>query len=221
MMERHSHGRFRVAIVVLAVVAVASLVATTWFAAQLTGTRLELRALETELATAQSHLADIETGLAATSVELSASNELVESLEAALFDLEANYYRLTTGYGYVLRDPSYRQVMEFLDRDGTSGQEYMESAYTCVDFAADMKANAAREGIRCAYVIIEFRGGGGHAIVAFDTTDRGLVFVEPQFDWEVDLVVGRRYHQCVKPPPGQLMAEPDYDDTITRFVVVW
>ena len=111
--------------------------------------------------------------------------------------------------------------MEFLDWDGTSGQEYMESAYTCVDFAADMKANAAREGIRCAYVIIEFRGGGGHAIVAFDTTDRGLVFVEPQFDWEVDLVVGRRYHQCVKPPPGQLMAEPDYDDTITRFVVVW
>jgi hypothetical protein len=221
MMEVDSRGRFRAAIAVLAVVAVASLVATTWFAAQLTGTQAELRALETELATAQSHLADFETGLAATSAELSASRELVESLEAALFDLEANYYRLTAGWGYVLRDPSYREMKEFLERDGTSGQDYMESQYTCVDFAADVKANAAKEGIRAAYVIIEFRGGGGHAIVAFDTTDRELIFVEPQFDWEVDLVVGMRYHQCVKPPPGQLMAEPDYDDTITRFVVVW
>lgn len=214
MMERHSHGRFWLAIVALAVVAIAALGATAWFSSQLTATREDLRGLEAELEAARTGLTDVE-------VELHASNELVESLEAALFDLETNYYRLTTGYGYVLRDPSYREMKDFLERDGTSGQEYMDSQYTCVDFSADVNANAAREGIRCAYVIIEFRGGGGHAIVAFETTDRGLVFVEPQFDWEVYLVVGKRYHQCVEPPPGQLMAEPDYDDTITRFVVVW
>ena len=214
MMETDSRGRFRAAIAVLAIVAVASLVATTWFAARSAWTQAELKALETELA-------NLETGLAATSAELSASKELVESLEAALFDLEANYYRLTAGWGYVLRDPSYREMKEFLEWDGTSGQDYTESQYTCVDFAADVKANAAKEGIRSAYVIIEYRGGSGHAIVAFHTTDEGLVYVEPQFDWEVDLVVGRRYHECVKPPPGRFMAEPDHDDTIARFVIVW
>ncbi len=215
MMERHSHGRFWAAIVVLAVVAIASLVATTWFSAQLTGTQAELRSLEAELSAARTGLGDVEA-------ELHASNELIESLEAALFDLEENYSRLTTGWGYVLRDPSYREVKEFLGRDGTSDREYLDSQYTCVDFAADVKSNAAKEGIRSAYVIIEFRGGGGHAIVAFDPTDRdGLVFIEPQFDWEVEPEIGKRYHLCVKPPPGHLMAEPDYDDTITRFVVVW
>jgi len=214
MLERHSHGRFWVAIALLAVVAVASLLVTASLSNRLGETQAELRALEAELATAH-------TGLTGVEAELIASRELVESLEAALFDLEENYFRLTTGYGYVLRDPSYRQVIEFLDRDGTSGQEYMESQYTCVDFAADMKANAAREGIRCAYVIIEFLGGGGHAIVAFETTDRGRVFVEPQFDWEVEPEIGRRYHQTAKPPPGQGMAVPDFDDTITRIIIVW
>ncbi len=104
MMDRHSHGRFRVAIVVLAVVAVASLVATTWFSAQLTGTQAELRSLEAELSAARTGLADVEA-------ELHASNELVESLEAALFDLEENYSRLTSGWGYVLSDPGYRETI--------------------------------------------------------------------------------------------------------------
>jgi hypothetical protein len=109
----------------------------------------------------------------------------------------------------------------FLEQDETSEQEYLRNEYICVDFAANVKANAAEEGIRCAYVVIEYLGTTGHAIVAFGTTDRGLVYVEPQFDWDVVPEVGRRYYECVVPPPGQYMVEPDYDDTIARIVVIW
>ncbi len=219
--DRHSHKKFWFAIVILAVVAITFMVATAWASIEMEETRSSLALVETELEVRQAQLAEAEAQLAAGEAELSTSRELIESLEAELFNLQVNYGRLIAGYGYVLRDPSYQEMKVFLARDRISEHVYVPGEYTCVDFAADVKTNAAREGIRCAYVVIEFRGGGGHAIVAFDTTDEGLVFIEPQFDWEVELQVGKRYYQCVKPPPGNYMTKPPYDDTITRYVVVW
>ena len=200
MMERNSHKKFWFAIAILAIVAIASLVATVWVLNEMEPMQAELTAVE---------------------IELNASKVLVESLEDTLSNLQVNYDRLTTGYGYVLRDPSYQEMEDFLKQDETSEQEYLENEYICVDFAADVKANAAEEGLRCAYVVIEYIGLTGHAIVAFDTTDRGLVYIEPQSDWEVEPEIGQRYYQCVVPPPGHSMVEPDHDDTIARVIEIW
>ena len=214
MMERDSHKKFRFTFVILAIVAIASLVATALVLDELYRARNSLLLVDNDLKAMQAQLADVE-------IELSASEELAESLENTLSNLQANYNRLTTGYAYVLRDPSYQEMKDFLEQDETSEQEYLRNEYICVDFAANVKANAAGEGIRCAYVVIEYLDTNGHAIVAFDTTDRGLVYIEPQFDWDVELEIGRRYYECVVPPPGQYMVEPEYDDTIARIVVIW
>ncbi len=214
MMERNSNRKFWSAVIILAIVAVASLITMAWVLNELNNVRNSRLQLDAELQAMQVELTGVE-------IELNASKELVESLEDTLSNLQANYARLTTGYGYVLRDPSYQEMKAFLEQDETSEQEYLMNEYICVDFAANVKANAAKEGIRCAYVVIEYLGTTGHAIVAFDTTDRGLVYIEPQFDWDVEPEIGRRYYECVVPPPGQYMVEPDYDDTIARIVVVW
>jgi len=214
MIDRHSHSRFWLAIAILAVLAIVSIVTAAMVSSELNGTQTRLTDAEMELATIRSELA-------AATTELDTTEGLVEYLEATLSNLQANYARLTAGYGYVLRDPSYRELAEFLAEDETSRQEYVENEYICVDFAANVKANAAKEGIRCAYVVIEYHEGGGHTIVAFDTTDEGLVFIEPQFDWEVEPEIGKSYYQCVSPPPGHYMVEPGYDDTITRITVIW
>lgn len=214
MVERNSHKKFWLAVVILTIVAITSLVATAWVLGELHRTRDFLLLVDDELEAMQAELANIE-------IELNASEELVESLEAELFNLQVNYERLITGYDYVLRDPSYQEMQDFLAQDMTSEREYVEGEYICVDFAADVKSNAAEEGIRCAYVVIEYRGETGHAVIAFDTTDEGLVYIEPQFDWEVEPEIGERYYQCVVPPLGHYMAEPEYDDTITRIIVIW
>ena len=214
MMERDSHKKFRFTFVILAIVAIVSLVATAWVSNELDRARNSLLLVDNDLKAMQGQLAIVE-------IELNASKELAESLEDTLSNLQANYNRLTAGYGYVLRDPSYQEMKDFLEQDDTSEQEYLRNEYICVDFAANVKANAAEEGIRCAYVVIEYLGTNGHAIVAFDTTDRGLVYIEPQFDWDVEPEIGRRYYECVVPPPGQYMVEPEYDDTIARIVVIW
>jgi len=221
VMERHSHKRFWLAIVILAIVATTFLVATAWSLHELNETQDTLLLVGSELEASQAQLVDTEAELATVEIELSTSKELTESLEATLSNVQVNYARLTTGYGYVLRDPSYQEMREFLARDKTSEREYVAGKYVCVDFAADVKANAAKEGIRCAYVVMEYRGETGHTIIAFDTTDEGLVFIEPQFDWEVEPEIGERYYQCVKPPPGYYMTKPSNDDTIARIVVIW
>jgi len=214
MMERNSRRKFWFAVIILAVVASASLIATTLAFNELNSAQNFLLLVDDDLEAMRAELAGVE-------FELNVSKDLVESLEDTLYNLQINYDRLTTGYGYVLRDPSYQEMKDFLKQDETSEQEYLRDEYICVDFAANVKANAAREGVRCAYVVIEYLGTTGHAIVAFDTTDRGLVYVEPQFDWDVEPEIGRRYYQCVVPPPGQHMVEPDYDDTIARIIVIW
>jgi len=214
MMERNSRRKFWFAVAILAVVAIASLITTAWVVNELNRVRNSQLLANTELQEMQAELTAVE-------IELNASKELVESLEDTLSNLQVNYDRLTTGYGYVLRDPSYQEMKAFLKQDETSEQEYLRNEYICVDFAANVKTNAAEEGIRCAYVVIEYLGITGHAIVAFDTTDRGLVYIEPQFDWDVEPEIGRRYYECVVPPPGQYMVEPDYDDTLARIIVIW
>ena len=207
MQERHSHKKFWITIVILAVAGLVFFANTDWVTDDLNKVQAQLMNMEAELATTQAELAVRETEL--------------DAVETELLNLQVNYERLTSGYGYVLRDPSYREMEDFLKQDETSEQEYLKDEYICVDFAANVKANAAKEGIRCAYVVIEYLAITGHAIVAFDTTDRGLIYIEPQFDWEVEPEIGWSYYQCVVPPLDQHMIEPDYDDTIGRIIVIW
>lgn len=116
---------------------------------------------------------------------------------------------------YSLQNPTYQEMKTFLAQDPTNNNTYVEEQYVCVDFAAAVKNDAVAKGIRCAVVDIFYPDGYGHTIVAFDTTDRGLIYVEPQFDQEVRLVVGRSYSQL-----NGFTSAPR-NDTIQRYVLVW
>jgi hypothetical protein len=116
---------------------------------------------------------------------------------------------------YALHNPTYQEMKTFLAQDTTDSNTYREEEYVCVDFAAALNNNADAKGIRCAIVDIFHPGGYGHTIIAFETTDRGLIFIEPQFDREVKLTIGTSYSQTNKFTP------PPRDDTINRFVVIW
>ena len=106
-----------------------------------------------------------------------------------------------TGKAY--RNPSYQEMKDFLRRDKTD-QHIYAGAYDCENFASDVCNNAEAEGIRAAVVVLEYEEGG-HDIVAFETTDKGLIFIEPQKDEEVKVEVGIKY----------------WGDTIKRFIVIW
>ena len=194
-----------------------------WMATQgqLVQTEVDLQTVQFNLSGTEAELASTETNLAATEIALEAAGEQTVSVEIALENLEVNYDRLLRGHDYASSDPTYDMVMDFLADDRTNSKHYDATDYNCTDYSADVKANAADEGIRCAYVTIRFVEEKGHSIVAFDTTDEGLIFIEPQTDDEVDLREGRRYHESVIAKPGQEYLAPDDDDTVVRFTVIW
>ncbi len=78
---------------------------------------------------------------------------------------------------------SWLELTRFLSDDHTNWGEYHLEDYNCMDFAIDLVANARSANISAKIVTVQFVGQPtGHAFVAFETSDHGTVFVEPQGD---------------------------------------
>jgi len=120
-----------------------------------------------------------------------------------------------------LRNPTYWEMRGFLMNDWTQTTVYDLNNYNCVDYSIDVVNNAEAQGIRAAIVLLEYNEPTGHAIVAFDTTDRGLVFVEPQSDLTVYPVVGKRYQDCIPLLPGYEYPPSLPNDVIESIEVIW
>ncbi|MBN1152242.1 MAG: BACON domain-containing protein [Dehalococcoidia bacterium] len=77
------------------------------------------------------------------------------------------------------RDVTWSELVEFLRRDKTDHSPYVQDLYMCGEFSEALYNSAAAEGIRAAWVSVDIRGRDiGHALNAFFTTDRGLVFID-------------------------------------------
>jgi hypothetical protein len=72
----------------------------------------------------------------------------------------------------------------------------------CADFAERLHNNAEKAGMRCGYISLNFDTGEGHALNVFETTDRGLIYIDDtgtfgygpsNCDKIVDVQVGEDY----------------------------
>jgi len=108
-------------------------------------------------------------------------------------------------HGYNIWDPTYKEMENFIARDRTNENTYDINTYNCYDFTADVINNAEAENIRCAFVYILFPDGA-HALVAFNTIDRGLIYIEPQNDDEISVSVGWSSY---------------YGKTILNVAIIW
>jgi hypothetical protein len=118
------------------------------------------------------------------------------------------------GSGYNIRDPTYSEMLSFIAVDQTDKNTYSLS-YDCHDFTRDVLINAFNAGLKGGYVYVEFAGGLAHALVCFDTVDKGLIYVEPQSDDLMAVTVGVQYWERA------IYEEPNYDDTIVQFDIIW
>jgi hypothetical protein len=75
--------------------------------------------------------------------------------------------------------PTWQELMAFLKADTTDQKLYNVDSFACVAFAEELHNNAEAAGIEAAFVGVQFEDREvGHALNAFNTTDRGLVFVD-------------------------------------------
>ena len=150
----------------------------------------EKNALETQVSNLQSDLTSLE-------------NEVIQSFNLGYAEGESEGYQLGYDEGYVqgvedgpesgwyIRDPTYNEAIAFTNSDKTDQNEDTPN-YVCYDFTADFNSNAFQMGYRCGFVYIEF-SDSGHAIACFNTTDSGLIYIEPQNDEIVTLTIGQPY----------------------------
>lgn len=77
-------------------------------------------------------------------------------------------------------DPAWTELISFLKRDDTDALPYINGSFVCADFAERLHNNAEAGGIKAAFVGVVFVPDEerGHALNAFNTTDRGLVYVD-------------------------------------------
>ena len=118
------------------------------------------------------------------------------------------------GTGYTIRDPTYAEMIAFLAADNTDKNVYDSDTYNCYDYTRDVCTNAFNQGYRAGFVYLYFKESA-HALVCFNTVDKGLIYIEPQYDVIVNVDVGIRYWTDV---PG--VTSP-FDDTILRFGIIW
>lgn len=95
-------------------------------------------------------------------------------------------------------DPTWNELMSFLEKDDTDEQSYIEGSFVCADFAELLHNNAEASGIKAAFVGVDFVVGEGHALNAFNTTDRGQVYVD---------CTGEGFHPPVS--PSRIFQETD------------
>lgn len=75
--------------------------------------------------------------------------------------------------------PTWQELMAFLEADITDHKPYNADSFACVAFAEELHNNAEAAGIEAAFVGVQFEDREvGHALNAFNTTDRGLVFID-------------------------------------------
>lgn len=179
---------------------------------QITDLQSEITTLDTEKTSLESQISNLQTQISTL------ENEVVESYNTGYIEGEVEGYFQGVidgaGSGYNIRDPTYFEVVTFVASDRTDENEYVIGEYICWNFASDFEANAFQQGFRVGFVYIEFVDGA-HAIVCFNTTDNGLIFIEPQDDHIVtSLTIGENYWD-------RNLYIVNYDDTIIKYEVIW
>jgi len=142
----------------------------------------ELEKVEAARLEAEQEAIRIEQETEAQRIETARQEEL--QAEQARIEAETEAARIAS-----LRNPSWAQLKAFLLKDDTDKMKYIYPIVVCADFANKLQKNAQEAGWRCAVVSMNVTGyddpfnygipsNTGHACNAFETTDRGLVYID-------------------------------------------
>ncbi len=156
---------------------------------ELSHLRRDVEVLEMNLEEAEARLDQTEEELIATQQELYSAELTISSLEAELelykdiwgaeviSGVDWPSYDINLANSETASNPKWAELLEFLREDKTDENTYVPDVYVCRHFARDLHNNAELAGIRAAYVAVNLPGAA-HALNAFKTTDRGLVFID-------------------------------------------
>jgi hypothetical protein len=128
-------------------------------------------------------------------------------------------------------DPSYNELMGFLVLDNTEHAAYVPGVYECSNFAIHLYDDAEAQGAKAHIVGVQFTDGEWHMLDAFNTTDRGTIYIDDtgytaqqkaqgyvEVPCMVNLSVGGEYIKTPIPPVMAMFQDaPDFFSTTTSI----
>ena len=167
---------------------------------------LQFYFLHDDFSTYQENLSSINQDIQSLKNSLCENNNTIDNIIAELEKLENET---------ILFDPTYKRSYNFIKKDETDLNTFDDVTYNCDHFSRDVNNHAEEQGIRCGYVVISLSSGIPHAIVAFNTTDQGLVFFEPQTDQIALLEKNKDYwNECLQGESNHLSSSIVLDYTV-------
>ena len=101
---------------------------------------------------------------------------------------------VSTNRTVTLKNPTFQELKNFVLTDPTHRHAFIPNEYECRSVATDMINNAFHQGLLAVFVLICYGPGlGQHAVVAFNTIDRGLIYIEPQTNAAITIKAGGTY----------------------------
>lgn len=99
---------------------------------------------------------------------------------------------------------SLARLMEFIRTNPVNLATFQPGKFVCTEFGQALHNAAEAAGLRCGLVYVEFEKGENHVLNAFETTDKGIVYVDctgtfapgaprAEFDTFGYLKVGKKY----------------------------
>lgn len=122
----------------------------------------------------------------------------------------ADGHKITLVHNSNARDVPYADVINFVIQDKVYEIPYDTNKFTCGDYAEKVQNDAENAGIKCGYVCVDFTdNSAGHACNVFNTTDRGIIYVDcTRYASTVDIVDGQEYQ-----PVSIISMDTEYSHT--------
>lgn len=149
---------------------------------------------QTEISNLTIEISMMLSNLQSTKQEWNITKVELNKIYSSFNNITSELNTLKSGNRYLLHDPTYNESKTFIANDTTDLNEYEKDVYFCSHFARDVINNATELGINCALVLLYFNNSG-HAIIGFNTTDSGMIYIEPQNDNEYEVILGQNFSE--------------------------
>ena len=134
--------------------------------------------------------------------EINELNSTIETTQKQLNIYEERFLNFINS-DKIIKTPTYEQVKEFIRNDKTKDEiyvtkEYDTKGYNCEAFTNDLIKNSTEHGFYACSITIYLKNSDenitGHAVVQFNTSDRGKIYIEPQTGDEINCEEGQKLH---------------------------
>jgi hypothetical protein len=92
-----------------------------------------------------------------------------------------NPYYLVFAFLLLFHPVTWKDVYTFLEKDHTNWQQFT-GEHNCEAFSKDLRDAGQENGIQFFRVRVNFENGAAHIFNAVETSDLGIVYIEPQAD---------------------------------------